>query len=152
LKTSLSQLEETLIPWLGRVRKGYVYLVLNEFKEHNLGVSRDQFIVLKTLAENDGQMQNNLAQATERDKTSLARLLNTMERKMLVKRISCPEDGRVNKVFITPKGQQIFDKAIPLIKKVAENSQRNISKEEISNAIQTLKKVHQNLNQYDEIK
>lgn len=140
------------MPWVGRIRKGYTYLVFNKFKENNIDLSRDQFILLKTLVEKDGQMQNDLACATERDKTSLARLIDTMQKKGLVKRKASTQDARANIVFLTKQGKETFQKALPLLKEVAENSQYDISKEEIKKTIEILKKLHHNINNYHEIK
>lgn len=123
---------------------------MDEFEQQNIKVSRDQYIVLRKLSEEDGQMQNDLAFATDRDKTSLTRLLTTMERKGYIKRVSCPHDKRVKKVFITEFGKATIADCLPILKRIADASEEDIDKKEIERAIKTLKKVHLNLmHQYE---
>lgn len=124
--------------------------MMDEFEQQNIKVSRDQYIVLRKLSEEDGQMQNDLAFATDRDKTSLTRLLTTMERKGYIKRVSCPHDKRVKKVFITEFGKATIADCLPILKRIADASEEDIDKKEIERAIKTLKKVHLNLmHQYE---
>lgn len=125
-------------------------MVIEEFGQLNIKVSRDQYIVLRKLSEEDGQMQNDLALATDRDKSSLTRLLTTMERKGYIQRISCPHDKRVKKVFITTYGESTIAGCLPILKRIANSSEKDIDKKEIERAIKTLKKVHLNLmHQYE---
>jgi len=120
---------------------------MDEFEQQKIKVSRDQYIVLRKLSEEDGQMQNDLALATDRDKTSLTRLLTTMERKGHIQRVSCPKDKRVKKVFITESGKKTIKNCFPILKRIADTSESDIDKTEIERAIKTLKKVHLNLMQ-----
>lgn len=123
---------------------------MDEFEQEKIKISRDQYIVLRKLSEADGQMQNDLALATDRDKTSLTRLLSTMERKQFIKRLACPYDKRVKKVFITDIGKKTIINCLPILKRIADASEEDIDKSEIENAIKTLKKVHLNLmHQYE---
>jgi DNA-binding MarR family transcriptional regulator len=151
LKNQLSHLEDNLLPWLSRVLKSYSKVVMDEFDEQNIKISRDQYIVLRKLSEEDGQMQNDLALATDRDKTSLTRLLITMERKNFIVRNPCAFDKRVKKVFITDIGKKTIKNCLPILKRIADSSEEDIEKTEIENAIKTLKKVHLNLiHQYEQ--
>lgn len=151
MKQELSHLEENLLPWLSRVLKSYSKVVMDEFEKRNIQVSRDQYIVLRKLSEEDGQMQNDLALATDRDKTSLTRLLTTMERKGHIRRVSCPHDKRVKKVFITESGKDTIKNCLPVLKHIADTSEADIDKKEIESAIKILKKVHLNLmHQYEQ--
>lgn len=55
--------------------------IVNHFNEHNIDLTKVQMIMLVRLYINNGQPQNDLALLTNRNKASLARLLDTMERK-----------------------------------------------------------------------
>jgi len=50
--------------------------IVNHFNEHNIDLTKVQMIMLVRLYINNGQPQNDLAFLTNRDKASLARLLD----------------------------------------------------------------------------
>ena len=52
---------------------------------------------------------------TGRNKGSLTRLINVMEKNGLVKRIASKEDSRKNLVFITENGKKTFAKMKPIM-------------------------------------
>jgi len=113
--------------------------------QSGLQITLSQFVILKILSSQDGICQNNLAFITERDKTSLARLINTLEAKKLVKRKKTIEDKRMKKVFISSSGLALLNKASPIISKHQEEAKNNISAEEINNLINVLNKIQANI-------
>ncbi|NAS31471.1 MarR family transcriptional regulator [Flavobacteriaceae bacterium R38] len=141
----LYNFEKTLLPWLGKINKEFNFLVQVTFDHHQVNLTRQQWIVLKKLNENDGQAQNDLALITDRDKTSLTRLINTMERKELVKRVSDPLDKRINNIYITSRGQEILKSTMPLMKDLIAKMQYGLNADELMSTIEVLKRVKQNL-------
>lgn len=144
-KQSKIDLETILLPWLSQTSKRATYLILNTFKAHNLDLSREQMMILKHLMEKDGLVQNDLAFITHRDKTSLTRIITNMEKKGLLKRVQCEHDNRRNKIFITAKGSNQFNKGLPLVFNIADKMQEGLTPDEIKSSIEVLKKVSKNL-------
>jgi len=138
-------LENTLAPWLGKTMKMIDNHIQDVFYEENIDLTKTQWVILKMLKTKDGVPQQELAFIAGRDKTSLTRLINTMERKSLVARIPSKKDKRINLVYLTKSGNSIFEKTLPIMKKFANGLQDNISEEEIKIAISVIKKVQQNL-------
>jgi DNA-binding MarR family transcriptional regulator len=101
-------------------------------------------IVLKKLHHEDGLNQNELAQLTWRDKSSLARLLAKMERKGYVSRRQHDLDKRVNLVYLTESGREIFRNTRPIIQNVIDIMQKDLSKEDIERMIEILKQIQDN--------
>ena len=106
-----------------------------------MDLSKEQWSVLKRLNVNDGQSQNDLAFITHRDKTSMTRLVNTMESKDLVVRKSDENDRRVNRIFLTDYGKEVIEKVTPIMYDLIPAVQESLTEEEIENLINTLKKV-----------
>ncbi|MFT6014229.1 MAG: DNA-binding MarR family transcriptional regulator [Chitinophagales bacterium] len=144
--------ESILLPWLTTASKRITYHILNTFKEHGLTLSREQMIILAHLQEKDGLVQNDLAFITSRDKTSLTRIINNMEKKGLLKRVRCENDQRRNKIFITTAGINQFKKGIPLVLAIVDKMQAGISKPDIKKAIEVIKKVSQNITELEDEK
>lgn len=121
------------------------YHLQEAFHEHGLDLTKEQMVVLKKLYEQDGRNQNELAFLTYRDKSSLARLLSKMERKGYILRRQDGEDKRVNNVFLTTQGRDIFEKTRPVIQKVMNRMEHSVSETEKKQIIAILKKVQHNL-------
>ncbi|MFS4455008.1 MarR family winged helix-turn-helix transcriptional regulator [Maribacter sp. 2304DJ31-5] len=120
------------------------YHLQEAFNDHGLDLTKEQMIILKKLYEQDGINQNELATLTFRDKSSLARLLRKMEAKEYIRRIQSKEDKRNNEVFLTPKGIVLFERTRPIIQKVINVMENEISKEDKTLMISLLKKIQAN--------
>jgi len=138
--------ENSIGPWLGRTVKILDYVIQESLKYNELDLTKEQMIVLKKLHDKDGLNQNDLAFLTLRNKSSLTRLLAKMESKNYILRKQSKKDKRVNHVFLTPFGKEIFLKTKPVIKKMITNIESSISKKEKDQIIATLKKIQANFN------
>ena len=102
-------------------------------------------IVLKKLHENDGLNQNELAFLTLRDKSSLTRLLSKMERKDYMLRKKSKKDKRINYIFLTQFGRDIFIKTRPIVERIIRIMEKDISDAEQELMITILKKINPTL-------
>ena len=136
--------ENSIGPWLGKTMKILEYHLQEGFSNHNLDLTKEQMIVLKKLHDNDGLSQNELAFLTLRDKSSLTRLLSKMEKKQYIRRKQNKDDKRVNHVYLTETGKDVFKKAKPVLKKMMQTMEMNISDTEKQQIINTLKKIQFN--------
>ncbi len=135
-----------VVPWLGKTMKFIDYYITDGLREQGIDLTKTQMLMLHKLKMADGQPQHNLAFITNRDKASLARLLTTMENKNLVARIPCGTDGRVNLIYLTKQGEQMLDKAKPVLKKILDEIQQELSGKEIKTVISVMKKIQKNIN------
>ncbi|MGI9546396.1 MAG: MarR family winged helix-turn-helix transcriptional regulator [Flavobacteriaceae bacterium] len=136
--------DNSIAPWLGKTVKIVEYFLHEELIKRGLDLSKEQMIVLKKLHEQNGRNQNELAFLTLRNKSSLTRLLSKMEKKKYIIRRQSEEDRRVNHVFITELGREVYVKTRPVIQKLIATMEHNISEEEIDQMIRTLKKIQYN--------
>lgn len=120
------------------------FCIGDQFIENNIKLTKEQWLLLKKLHERNGQIQNDLAFITDRSKTSLTRLIGTMEKKGLVYRVGCEADRRVNRVYYTEKGRDIFAQAEPVFLKVIEQLTENLSEEQVKLTIESLKQIIKN--------
>ncbi len=139
-------IENTLAPWLGKTNKMIENHIHDLFFEHNISLTKIQWVFLKNVQEKNGVPQQELAFLTGRDKTSLTRLVNTMEKKGLVARIPSKLDRRINNIHITKKGEVLFKETLPLMEQFVTSLQENISEEETAQTINVIKKIQENLN------
>ena len=137
--------EYSLIPWIVKTSKMLGVFMKSNFSEYGFDLTREQVILLAHLHLEDGQMQKDLAFITERNKGSLARLVNTMEKKNFVVRIPSREDKRVNRIFLTKKGRQIFEKIRPVLHECKTAALKNLTQKEIDSTIKVLQKIQNNI-------
>lgn len=108
-------------------------------------LTRNQFVVLKILSSRKGICQNELAFITERDKTSLTRLISTLESKGMVTRETAIDDKRKKIIYITELGSKTLTNAWPLMKKLEEEVSRDVTAEELEKLLSVLNKIQTNV-------
>jgi DNA-binding MarR family transcriptional regulator len=74
----------------------------------HLGFTPDQFTVMRTLLENDGMTQRQLARAMTSDPNTVAALLERMESAQLVERWPHEKDRRAHRVALTKAGRRKY--------------------------------------------
>ena len=101
--------------------KQLLFYITDIFHCEGLELTKEQFLVLKFLHDKDGRIQNDLAFITNRSKTSLTRLIHTLEKKGLVIRIISKNDKRANNVFLTEQGKRIFETSMPILNVIIDD-------------------------------
>ena len=108
-------------------------------------LTRNQFIVLKILSDRQGICQNELAFITERDKTSLTRLISALELKGMVTRKIASNDRRKKIIYITEVGLDMLNEAWPIMRKLEDEVAKDITAEELESLLNVLDKVQANV-------
>ena len=138
-------LDNCVLPWIGKTGKMLHVFMTEKFKEHNIKLTLEQFIILRVLHKEDGQPQHDLAIVTKRHKASLTRILGTLERKNLIARIPDPKDKRVNRIYLTAFGRKFYAPTLPVLKEAIDQVQDSLNQEEIELLISITKKIQKNL-------
>lgn len=77
----------------------------------HLGVTPDQFTVMRTLLENEGVSQRELTQLMSSDPNTVASLLERMERAGLLRREAHEKDRRARRLRLKALGRRKYEKA-----------------------------------------
>jgi DNA-binding MarR family transcriptional regulator len=115
------------------------------FGEHGLELTPEQWIVLVRLWQEDGRTQSELCESTFRDKPTMSRILDVMERGALVRRVPSETDARARIVRLTPTGKALQPKLVPLAKQVVAQLERGIPQEDLEITHRTLARMLANL-------
>lgn len=111
------------------------------------GVSFEQWTVLVRLWDKDGQSQQELANNCGRDKTTMTRLLDNLEKQNVVLRVEDKNDRRNKLIYLTNLGKSLKEKLIPVAQQTLDQAQMGISDEELRIFKEVLNKIRENLNQ-----
>jgi DNA-binding MarR family transcriptional regulator len=140
-------------------KRGELYSVLNSvaanaiarrlqknFREAGLDITVEQWSILYHLWKEDSQSQQQLCDKSFRDKASLTRLIDNLEKINLVERKPSPTDRRINLVCLTENGMNLQQQTIDIANTTMDEALVNISKTEIDTVKTVLQKVYDNLN------
>lgn len=116
-----------------------------EFLEHGLELTPEQWVVLVELWRKDGQSQSALAELTLRDKPTMSRILDTMERSGLVMRQADEADARTKLVKLTRAGKALQQKLVPVAKGLVARLEHGISETDLETTHRTLTRMFENL-------
>lgn len=115
------------------------------FKQAGLEITIEQWSVLYHLWKEDGQSQQQLCAATFRDKPSITRLLDNLEKLGLVKRTASKDDRRINKICLTPEANKLQDQCMELANQTLNEALAGVSNGQIEIAKEVLHLVYENL-------
>ena len=96
-----------------------------------LDISLDQWMVLGPIWQLESASQKELGEITLKDKTSITRLVDILEKKNLVVRVEDQIDHRIKRVILTNAGKQLFFDVLPIMEKTREEVRRNIPDQDI---------------------
>lgn len=78
----------------------------------DMGVTYPQYLAMLMLWEQDGILVSEIAAALEIDGGTATPLIQRLEKLDLVMRIRCKDDERRVRVYLTPKGKSLYEKAL----------------------------------------
>ena len=117
-----------------------------KFNTHGLNLTIEQWSVLYHLWKEDGKSQQELCNNTFRDKPSITRLIDNLEKLSLVKRVPDGSDRRINKVVLTKTAQKLQDQTMLLAEETLNEALEGVPPEHIEICKAVLQKVYENLN------
>jgi DNA-binding MarR family transcriptional regulator len=116
-----------------------------KFNTAGLNVTIEQWSVLYHLWKQDGISQQELCNATFRDKPSITRLVDNLEKLQLVKRVSSDADRRMNLIFLTKQAQKLQEQSMELAEETLNEALQGVPPERIDICKEVLQIVYDNL-------
>ncbi|MGZ3839114.1 MAG: MarR family winged helix-turn-helix transcriptional regulator [Flavisolibacter sp.] len=117
-----------------------------KFNGSDVHLTIEQWSVLYHLWKQDGMSQQELCNATFRDKPSITRLVDNLEKLNLVKRVSHDKDRRINKIFLTRAAQKLQEETMQLAAETLNEALSGVPQEQVELCKEVLQKVYDNLN------
>lgn len=116
-----------------------------KFNGSRLNLTTEQWSILYQLWKKDGSSQQELCTTTFRDKPSVTRLVDNLEKLGLVKRVPSETDRRINLVFVSDLGKQLQEISMQLAADTLNEALKGVSKEKIEICKEVLGIVYENL-------
>lgn len=118
-----------------------------KFNAAGLNLTIEQWSVLYHLWKQDGLSQQELCNSTFRDKPSITRLVDNLEKLQLVKRIASDSDRRINLINLTRQGAKLQEQTLLLAEETLNEALEGISEENINLCKEILQQVYDNLSE-----
>ena len=115
------------------------------FKDAFIDITIEQWSVLYHLWKEEGQSQQQLCAATFRDKPSITRLVDNLEKSKLVKRVASKNDRRSNHIFLTKEGKTLEQKTMEVANRTLNEALDGVTNTQIEMAKKVLQTVYDNL-------
>ncbi|REE94650.1 MarR family transcriptional regulator [Paenibacillus taihuensis] len=109
-------------------------------------ITPDQWGILSVLDGDKATTQKELAEAIDRDQTTVVRMIHSLEKKGIVQRFVHDTDKRSHNLFLTDKGIELKSKVLPVVIAAHHYATRYLSNEEIHNLKAILEKLYAAVN------
>ena len=116
-----------------------------KFNTSGLNLTIEQWSVLYHLWKEDAKSQQDLCNATFRDKPSITRLVDNLEKLGLVKRVASENDRRINKVYLTKQALKLQEETMALAEETLNEALDGVAPEHVNLCKEVLQKVYDNL-------
>ncbi len=115
------------------------------FKQEGIEITIEQWSVLYHLWKKDGISQQELCNASYRDKPSITRLVDNLEKLKMVKRVGSPTDRRMNLICLTDASRKLQEQTMAIAENTLNEALDGVSAADIERAKSVLQKVYDNL-------
>jgi MarR family transcriptional regulator, organic hydroperoxide resistance regulator len=108
-------------------------------------ITVEQLSLLIALWKKEGISQQDLGEYVDKDRPSVTRLLDNMEKGNLVVRITSEQDRRVRLIYLTKKGKDLQVKLVKVAEAAVKKSLQNIDNEMLSSFVAVAEMIKDNI-------
>lgn len=117
--------------------------ISRNLSEYN--VTAEQWSILVSLWQQNGQTQQSLANFSSKNKASITHLIDNLEKRKLVERKTGDKDRRNKVIFLTDEGEALQENLSKIVKKTIRQATKDVDKKDIKVTKKVLKKMLENL-------
>ena len=115
------------------------------FQKHGFNLTPEQFLVMDTLWDEGVLSQQKIADIIFKDKNSVTKLIDALEKKGLVNRVSDKVDRRLNQIHITERAIIIKEEITKIALETTDGIIKEIPEDELLIFINVLNKMAKNI-------
>ncbi|MBB3110138.1 DNA-binding MarR family transcriptional regulator [Paenibacillus phyllosphaerae] len=102
----------------------------------------EQWSILSVLDGDRATTQKELAEAIDRDQSTVVRMIHSLEKKGIVKRIVNDTDKRSHNLYLSPKGIALKSELLPVVAEAHNHVTRYLSENEVRQLKVILEKLY----------
>lgn len=129
---------------LGQTLRVFKNQMVSEFKEMEIELTIEQFVILSLLNSNCDLIQRDLASQLQKDKSIIVRQINCLLENQYVVRLTNKDDKRVKNLILTKKGFEKLNQMKEIASEVSGKLLTGISENELEIFQNVLFKIQEN--------
>lgn len=129
---------------LGRSLRVFRNQLVSEFKEKEIELTFDQFVILHLLNSNCDLIQRDLASQLQKDKSIIVRQINCLLDNQYVVRLTNKEDKRIKNLILTKKGFEILNQMKEIASELSKKLLTDVSPNDFEIFQKVLLKIQEN--------
>lgn len=143
-----AELDQGILPELISRQTRITHLAIFRLAEHSLAelaITPQQFALLVVVQRNPGSRQSLLAKARGLDKSTLVPMIDRLERDGFVERRPLATDRRIKTIWMTPRGEDVVERAVPLIRELDDRIGAHLTPAERDELLRLLEKIRRGI-------
>lgn len=131
---------------IGRIRREMIRVLKKRFNEQTeIELTLEQYGLLHAInSEEDNVIQKNMAETMGKDKSAVLRLIDSLEKKELVKRVIDTNDRRKNYLIVTKEGEKLLERCSEIESGLIDKLHQGLTKTEINIFYKVLNQIKSN--------
>ncbi len=117
---------------------------LRAFKDANVDLTPEQWVVLDHLNKKGASSQTDLANGTFKDAPTVSRIIDKLAKKGLAERTRFPNDRRRYQVALTEKGESIHEQLLPKVEALRVQAWSGLSENDYTHLTRILDRIRDN--------
>ncbi len=130
---------QTFVQTILQTQSFYRQIIHRKIREHNIDVTFEMLHIMRCLDKAVKVNQQELANLTYKDKSSLSYLIKNMEKRGLIRREEDSNDKRSKFVLLTSKGEELHSEIRIIVENVYSEIEKNINEAHIQKCIDYMK-------------
>lgn len=128
-----------------QTQASYRQIIQRKIREYNIDLTFEMLHILRTLDRREKMNQQELANLSFKDKSSLSYLIKNLEKRELVCRQEDETDKRSKLVLLTPKGKQLYTQVKALVEEVYQKIESEVNIEQMRICIDYMKEFNETI-------
>lgn len=124
-----------------RIKKNF----FDRLQENGINITPEQYLVLDILWEKPSLSQQSIADIIQKDKNSVTKIIDSLEKKNLVKRVVDKKDRRINKIELTEESVALEKSTTEVAINFMNDVVKDIDNKDLDTFVNVMRKLKNNL-------
>lgn len=120
------------------------------FKELGADITTEQWVILDSLFQHDGQSQTDLADGSFKNMATVSRIIDLMCEKGLTERFRSEKDKRRYKIFLTENGRHLYSRVRPKVDELRTLGWRGLNDGDYGDFLRIMNRIFDNFQEMGE--
>lgn len=123
---------------------------IDRLQNNGINITPEQYLVLDILWEKQSLSQQNIADIIQKDKNSVTKIIDSLEKKNFVNRVVDTKDRRINKIELTKEGLALEEITTQVAINFMNDTVKDIDTQDLDKFVDVMHKLNDNLDNNDD--